>query len=170
MPPARRLTAEDDGVVIPHAPSRTPLGRCCCSTGGVCFGDADFDIMFRVNSTPHLERFKHITGPREVASFALCLAQSLQAKWLCSLALMNVSYDSPPPQDAGWSPYPTFTELHQIIYRTEVNLYENFQMVPGVTWGGDGSHVNEATMELFHSLLTRPPKFMVEVCQPCPLS
>ena len=31
-------------------------------------------------------------------------------------------------QEAAWNPYPTFTELHQTLYRTEPNVYDNFHM------------------------------------------
>ena len=66
-------------------------------------------------------------------------------------------------QDGGWTPYPTFDELHQIFYRSEMNIYENFNMPQGVSPGEGGSHVNEKTIEMFKKLLDRPPKFIVEV-------
>ena len=65
VPVVRRIMPEQD-VAIPHGPSRTPMGRCCCSTGGVCFSDQDFELMYWVNKTGHPENFKHISGPREV--------------------------------------------------------------------------------------------------------
>lgn len=65
-------------------------------------------------------------------------------------------------QEAGWSPYPTFEELHQILYRAELNIYENFNMPPGITVGDDGSHVNDKTIEMVKKLIDRPPKFIVE--------
>ena len=61
----RRIMPEQDAV-IPHAPSRTPAGRCCCSSGGVCYSDYDFEMMYWVNKTQHPENYKHITGPRAV--------------------------------------------------------------------------------------------------------
>ena len=67
------------------------------------------------------------------------------------------------PQEAGWSQYPTFDELHQILYRAELNIYENFNMPAGVTIGDDGSHVNDKTIEMVKKLIDRPPKFIVEV-------
>lgn len=66
-------------------------------------------------------------------------------------------------QEAGWTQYPTFEELHQILYRGELNIYENFNMPPGITSGDDGSHVNEKTMEMVKKLLDAPPRFIVEV-------
>ena len=66
-------------------------------------------------------------------------------------------------QESGWSQYPTFDELHQILYRAELNVYEAFNMPGGVTTGEGGSHVNEKTMEMVKKLLDRPPKFIVEV-------
>ena len=68
-------------------------------------------------------------------------------------------------QEAGWSQYPTFEELHQILYRAELNIYENFNMPPGITIGDDGSHVNDRTIEMVRKLIDRPPKFIVEVSQ-----
>ena len=66
-------------------------------------------------------------------------------------------------QEGGWTQYPTFTELHQILYRSESNLYENFVLPPGITAGDDGSHVNDKTMAMFRKVLGRPAKFIVEV-------
>ena len=66
-------------------------------------------------------------------------------------------------QEGGWTDYPTFTELHQILYRSESNLYENFVLPPGITAGDDGSHVNDKTMAMFRKVLGRPAKFIVEV-------
>ena len=66
-------------------------------------------------------------------------------------------------QEAGFSAYPTFTELHQIIYRTEMNLYENFHLPQGVTRGGDDTHVNDQAVSLFKRLLGRPARLIVEV-------
>lgn len=66
-------------------------------------------------------------------------------------------------QEAGWTQYPTFEELHQILYRAELNIYEAFNLPPGITAGDGGSHVNEKTMEMVKKLLDRPPRFVVEV-------
>ena len=66
-------------------------------------------------------------------------------------------------QEAGWSSYPTFDELHQVLYRSEPNVYENFALPPGVTAGDGGSHVNDKTIEMFKKLMDRPPRFIIEV-------
>ena len=66
-------------------------------------------------------------------------------------------------QEAEWSPYPSFTELHQIVYRTEPNVYDGFRMPQGVTEGWPDSHVNADALDLFHSLLGRPAQLMIEV-------
>lgn len=69
-------------------------------------------------------------------------------------------------QEGGWTPYPTFEELHQILYRSELNIYENFNLPQGVSPGEDGSHVNAKTVEMFKKLLDRPPRFIIEVTPP----
>jgi len=129
VPVIRRIMPEQVAA-IPHAPSRTPAGRCCCSSGGVCYSDYDFEMMYWVNKTNHPENYKHIMGPRA---------------------------------EGGWTPYPTFEELHQILYRSELNIYENFNLPQGVSPGEDGSHVNAKTVEMFKKLLDRPPRFIIEV-------
>jgi len=65
VPVIRRIMPEQVAA-IPHAPSRTPAGRCCCSSGGVCYSDYDFEMMYWVNKTNHPENYKHIMGPRAV--------------------------------------------------------------------------------------------------------
>lgn len=67
-------------------------------------------------------------------------------------------------QEGGWTPYPTFQELHQILYRSELNMYENFQLPPGITPGDEGSHVNDKAIDMFKRLSDRAPRFIVEVC------
>ena len=66
-------------------------------------------------------------------------------------------------QEAGWSPYPSFTEMHQLIYRTEPNVYDGFQMPQGVTEGWPDTHMNDDALDLFRSLLGRPAQLMLEV-------
>ena len=45
-----------------------------------------------------------------------------------------------------------------------------FRMPQGVTEGWPDTHVNDASLELFHSLLDRPAQFMIEVCAPAELA
>lgn len=81
---------------------------------------------------------------------------------------MGANCSFPNLQEAGWTEYPTFNELHQILYRSEVNIYENFALPPGITAGELGSHVNEKTIDMLKKLLDRPPRFIIEVtgCTP----
>lgn len=66
-------------------------------------------------------------------------------------------------QEAEWTPYPTFTDLHQIVYRTEPNIYEGFELPAGVTEGWADTHVNEEAMDLIRGLLQKPVQLMLEV-------
>lgn len=84
----------EEDIAIPHAPPRTPLGRCCCSSGGVCFSDNDFEMMFWVNKTNHPENFKHITGPRMVR-FSHNLSIRVQG---CSMHISHSARQSCPAQ------------------------------------------------------------------------
>ena len=85
--------------------------------------------------------------------------------WLCSSTARQgiISKVARVLQEAGWSPYPSFPELHQIVFRNEPNVYDNFRMPQGVTEGWEGSHVNDAALALFRQLLGRPAQLMIEV-------
>lgn len=48
------------------------------------------------------------------------------------------------------------------MYRSEMSMYENYNLPPGITPGDEGSHVNDRTIEMFKKLFDRAPRFIVE--------
>lgn len=57
--------------------------------------------------------------------------------------------------------YPTYEELHQVLFHTRINIYSNFRTnLPPIHYGGG---VGPATVEFLKGRLDRPVRFMVEV-------